>query len=125
MQKIVHDFRTSSFMLQKEHGISQVTIYQILVGITKKPQMKTVKKLEEALRIRIDCSDPADLKYIHAEDTPILRRAESVPVVLKQTVEERCIEDIIKMLRDSELSTDQLEAIRDAVTAVLKLSSTK
>ena len=63
MRKLLRDFRTSGYLLQKEFGISQVAIHQIISGQTKKPQQRTIKKLEEALGIVIHDEDPTNLHY--------------------------------------------------------------
>lgn len=68
MTKLLRDFRTSGYLLQKEFGISQVGIYQIVSGQTKRPQQRTIKKLEVALGIVIHDEDPSNLSYSITEN---------------------------------------------------------
>lgn len=60
---LLKDFRTSTYRLGKEHGISSATLSGIMTGKTISPNQNTVRDLEIALNIKIDDSDPENITY--------------------------------------------------------------
>lgn len=60
---LLRDFRLSGNELATMTGIQQPTINRIVNGVTTKPYPSTIKKLEEALNIKIDDSNPEDITY--------------------------------------------------------------
>lgn len=63
IEHLLNEFRLSVPDLEKMAGISNVTFYKLVSGETKKPYPSTIKKLETALSIRIDDSDPENIAY--------------------------------------------------------------
>lgn len=64
IKKLLTDFRTSTYELEKAHGISSATLSYLLTGKTKKPNQTTIQALERALNIRIDDTDIKNIRYI-------------------------------------------------------------
>lgn len=63
IEHLLSEFRLSVPDLEKSAGISNVTFYKLVSGETKKPYPSTIKKIETALGIRIDDSDPENITY--------------------------------------------------------------
>lgn len=80
---LLKEFRLSSYQLQKQFNINSAIISNLRNGRTKSPNEETIRQLEVALGIRIDDSDPENIRYtrIDAGDIP-----SDVPV---QNVEKR------------------------------------
>ncbi|MBU1095799.1 MAG: LexA family transcriptional regulator [Bacteroidetes bacterium] len=67
---LLRDFRLSGNELATETGIHQPTINRIVRGITEKPYPSTIKRIEDALNIRIDDSDPENITYKKLNNEP-------------------------------------------------------
>lgn len=63
IEHLLSEFRLSVPDLERLAGISNVTFYKLVSGETKKPYPSTIKKLETALSIRIDDSDPENITF--------------------------------------------------------------
>lgn len=63
IEHLLSEFRLSVPDLERLAGISNVTFYKLASGETKKPYPSTIKKLESALGIRIDDSDPEKITF--------------------------------------------------------------
>lgn len=61
--KIMQDFRLSSLELEKISGVSNVIISNIKMGKTEKPTNNTIGKIEKALNIKINDTDPNNITY--------------------------------------------------------------
>jgi transcriptional regulator with XRE-family HTH domain len=64
LEGLLRSFRTSTYELEKNYGIPSAIFSNIKKGKTKKPSQSTIKKIEEALQIKIDDSNPEDIKII-------------------------------------------------------------
>lgn len=118
LRKLLSDFRTSSYMLDKEFGISQVAVHQILSYQTKKPQQSTIKKLEAALGIRINDSDPEHLSYELIGGTA----ANGLNDVQTQETERAMIvNEIVDQIRNAGLSAVELKRLKKVVRNILEM----
>lgn len=61
--RLEKEFRISGAELEKKTSLSRSVIYNLKKGSTGKPRQTTIRKLEEALDIRIDDSDPDRVRY--------------------------------------------------------------
>ncbi|HEX2867900.1 MAG TPA: helix-turn-helix domain-containing protein [Ignavibacteriales bacterium] len=57
------EFRISAAELEKKTSLSRTVIYNLKKGSTARPRQTTIKKLEEALDIKIDDSDADKVRY--------------------------------------------------------------
>lgn len=64
IKQLILDFRTSTYELEKVHGIGSATLSKLITGKTLQPNQKTIQALEKALNIIIDDSDPNNITYI-------------------------------------------------------------
>ncbi len=67
---LLKEFRLSSYQLQKQFNINSAIISNLRNGRTKSPNEETIRQLEMALGIKIDDSDPENIRYtkIDADD---------------------------------------------------------
>lgn len=67
---LLKEFRLSSYQLQKQFNINSAIISNLRNGRTKSPNEETIRQLELALGIKIDDSDPDNIRYsrIDAEE---------------------------------------------------------
>lgn len=63
LEKLLKDYRISDYELSKIANISAPTFNRIRRGETKIPYQNTIKKIEEALKIKINDSDPDNITY--------------------------------------------------------------
>lgn len=63
LNQILVDFRLSGNQLAQMIGVAPPTINRIRNGSTPKPYPDTIKRIEEALKIKIDDSNPNNIKY--------------------------------------------------------------
>lgn len=63
IETLMREFRLSSIELEQKTGVSNAVISQLRTGKTKKPNQYTIRKIEKGLNIRIDDSDPENIKY--------------------------------------------------------------
>jgi SOS-response transcriptional repressor LexA len=61
--RLEKEFRISGAGLEKKTSISRSVIYSLKKGSTLRPRQTTIKKLEEALDIKIDDSDLNKVRY--------------------------------------------------------------
>jgi phage repressor protein C with HTH and peptisase S24 domain len=71
LENLLNEFRISVPDLEKIAGISNVTFYKIISGETLKPYPSTIKKIENALGIRIDDSDPENITYSRVQNNVV------------------------------------------------------
>jgi phage repressor protein C with HTH and peptisase S24 domain len=66
-QEFINDImrarRISEMQLAQLSGITQPTIHRLRRGETERPNQTTIRLLEESLNIKIEDSDPDDIKY--------------------------------------------------------------
>ena len=67
--QLLKDFRTTTYEIEKEHGLSSAILSYVKTGRTLKPSQHTVRRLEEIFKIVIDDSDPENIKYKRIEPT--------------------------------------------------------
>lgn len=84
IEHLLSEFRLSVPDLERLAGISNVTFYKLASGETKKPYPSTIKKLETALSIRIDDTDPENITFtrLHSDrsfDQPEVMREPAKP----------------------------------------------
>jgi len=65
---LLSDFRLSGNELASLTGLSQPSINKIMRGQTDKPYPSTVKRIETALKIKIDDRDPENISYTKIPD---------------------------------------------------------
>lgn len=70
IEALLRDFRLSEYTLAKRAGIRQTTIYALRKGRTKEPHAETIEKIESALGITINDSDPSNIIYERLSDSP-------------------------------------------------------
>lgn len=70
IEALLRDFRLSEYTLAERAGIRQTTIYALRKGRTKEPHAKTIEKIESALGISINDSDPSNIIYERSSDSP-------------------------------------------------------
>lgn len=63
IKKLLDDFRISVPDLENLTGLSNVMLYKILNGESKKPYQSSIKKIENALSIKIHDEDPENVWY--------------------------------------------------------------
>lgn len=63
IQKILDDFRYSTYDVERLTGIPHPVIHKIRTGITKRPTQFTIKRLEQGLGIKVNNSNPANITY--------------------------------------------------------------
>ncbi len=63
LPRLLKDFRLSSSEFEIRTGVSNVIVSNIKTGRTDKPAQNTIGKIEEALKIKIDDSDPENISY--------------------------------------------------------------
>jgi len=64
INKLLNDFRKSSYWLEKYHGLNSATISKIRNGLTEKPNQETISALENILKIKINDRNPDNITYI-------------------------------------------------------------
>lgn len=67
LDQLLKDFRTTTYEVEKEHGISSAILSYIKTGKTAKPSQNTIRRLETAFSIEIDDSNPTDIRYTKLE----------------------------------------------------------
>lgn len=60
---LLKEFRLSSYQMQKQFSINSAIISNLRNGRTKSPNEETIRQLELALGIKIDDSDPENIRY--------------------------------------------------------------
>ncbi len=70
LNQILVDFRLSGNQLAQMIGVAPPTINRIRNGSTPKPYPDTIKRIEEALKIKIDDSNPDNITYTKVEEKP-------------------------------------------------------
>ena len=68
LKHLFTEFRYNTYKFEQDFGISNVATGKILNGITKKPNTRTIKMIEEAFNIKIDDSHTHNLSYIKLPD---------------------------------------------------------
>ena len=63
IDRILSDFRISTYELADKTGLTQPTLFRIRSGSTDKPTANTIKRLEQGLNIKIDDRDPENITY--------------------------------------------------------------
>ena len=88
------DFRLSGNQLAQLTGLTQTTIGRIRNGKTPVPYPDTIGRIEKALGIKIDDTDPSNIKYkvIEKKDEPAntepyREEANKIPVISKKKEE--------------------------------------
>ncbi|MCU7494594.1 MAG: helix-turn-helix domain-containing protein [Ignavibacteria bacterium] len=61
--RLEKEFRVSGAELEKRTSLNRSVIYNLKKGTTSRPRQSTIKKLEEALDIKIDDSDLNKVRY--------------------------------------------------------------
>lgn len=106
--KLVRDFRLSEPELAQKAGITYPTIQRIRATKTSTPNQNTIKKIEDALQIKIDDTDPENITYI------------KLPSVVKEASQDYSITETITRA-DLELLEKLKEMGIDTVEKLAKL----
>lgn len=73
-QQLKHDFRMSDIQLARQCSLDQTTLNRIASGKTKRPQLSTIKQIEDGLSIVIDDLDINNIKYRKLDgDDPLVK----------------------------------------------------
>jgi len=65
------EFRYNTSKFEKDFGISNVALGKILKGVTQKPNVLTISKIEKAFNIKIDDRDPNNITYTTLSKSPV------------------------------------------------------
>ena len=82
IDQLLKDFRTTTYEVEKEYGISSAILSYIKTGKTAKPSQNTIRRLETAFSIEIDDSNPTDIRYTKLEPIIIQTNKSRVEVSL-------------------------------------------